>query len=268
MHRKAIEINGQKISYYESPGKGPAVVMIHGCAMSGLSWERQFESPLGEKYRLIAVDLPGHGQSDNASEPKKTYTLPGYADILVSFVNHLALEKAVFVGYSLGGHIIFEAADRLPASGIVTIGSTVVDAPPSIPKAFHPHAAFPLAFKADWTEEDINAFQDAVFGSQTPYGSFRNDILRSDGKARQVLGESIRPGGFKDEVEVVSKLNIPIAVVLGEKDGYINKSYLDGIDIPDLWRGEIQIIPDAGHTPQWEQPGRFNALLDAFINSL
>lgn len=265
MQHKETQINGQRIAYHESPGKGPAVVMIHGNSMSGLSFLKQLESPLGEKYRLIAIDLPGHGRSDNAAEPERAYTLPGYAEILVSFVNRLGLEKAVFVGYRLGGHIILEAEDRLSVSGIITTGSTPVDVPSSIPSAFHPHPAFPLAFKADWTEEDISAFQAGVFDSAEPYDFFRNDILRSHGLARETLGESIRPGGFKDEVKVVSKLTVPIAIMLGERDGYINKSYIDGLNIPNLWRGEIEVIPDAGHIPQWEQPERFNALLEKFI---
>lgn len=272
MQQKEIVINGQKIAYYESPGPstslrtGPTVVMIHGNSMSGLCFQKQLKSPLGERNRLIAIDLPGHGRSDKAADPQRAYTLPGYAEMLVSFINILGLQKAVFVGYSLGGYIIMEAADRLPASGIVTIGATALDDPSSIPNAFLPNPAFPLAFKADWTEEDIKTFQTAVFGSIEPYDFFRDDIQRTDKRAREVLGESIVPGGFKDEVKVLEGLKIPIAVILGDNDGYINRSYIEGLNIPTLWRGDIQIIPDAGHTPQWEQPERFNSLLDEFIN--
>src|SRR3989304_7031405 len=118
MQHKEIQINGKKIAYYESDGKGQAVVMIHGTSLSSLSFRKQFESPLGERYRLIAIDLPGHGMSDNALEPEKTYTLPGNADILVSFVKQLGLQKAVFVGWSLGAYVTLEAADRLPAAGL------------------------------------------------------------------------------------------------------------------------------------------------------
>lgn len=274
MHHKEIQINGQKIAYYESPGPstslrtGQAVVMIHGNSMSGLCFQKQLKSPLGERNRLIAIDLPGHGLSEPASAPQMAYTLPGYAKTLVSFVNILGLQKAVFVGYSLGGHIIIEAADRLPASGIVTIGATALDDPSSIPNAFLPNPAFPLTFKADWTEEDINTFQTAVFGSVEPYDTFRDDILRSDKRARPALGESIVPGGFKDEVKVLEGLKIPIAVILGDNDGYVNRSYIEELNIPTLWRGNIQIIPEAGHTPQWEQPERFNSLLGEFITDI
>ena len=41
--------------------------------------------------------------------------------------------------------------------------------------------------------------------------------------------------------------------------------YISGLKMPTLWRGAIQFIPDAGHTPNWEQPEAFNALLEAFI---
>lgn len=270
MAPKFIQLGHQRIAYYESRGTGPAVVMIHGNSMSGLSFLKQLESPLGERYRLIAIDLPGHGMSDKAPEPEKGYTLPGYAEMLVSFVNQLRLQKAVFVGWCFGGYILMEAANSLPAAGLIIYGAAPIASQSSIHDAFLPNPAFPLAFKADWTEEDIKLFFSIAIGSDEkdlpPF--FREDILRSDGRTRQVLGESVGAGNFRDEVNAVANLTHPIAFILGEKDGYVRKSYLEGLHIPTLWRGKIQIIPDAGHTPQWEQPEAFNSLLEEFIEDV
>jgi len=45
----------------------------------------------------------------------------------------------------------------------------------------------------------------------------------------------------------------------------VNVSYISSLTMPTLWRGAVQIIPKAGHAPHWEQPERFNTLLEAFI---
>jgi pimeloyl-ACP methyl ester carboxylesterase len=123
------------------------------------------------------------------------------------------------------------------------------------------------AFKAELSEEEMDAFVAAFFApSQTDIpDTFKTDMRRTDGQARQVMGGSIAPGGYKDEVEVVANLSLPLAILHGEQEQLINGSYIDGLTMPTLWRGAVQRIPKAGHAPQWEQPAQFNALLEAFI---
>lgn len=266
MKLKYIRLGQKRVAYHESPGNGPAVILVHGNSMSGLSFQKQFESKLGDKYRLIAPDLPGHGISDDALEPAETYTLPGYAETLVSFVNHLGLQKAFFAGFSLAGHIVLEAADRLPASGIMIIGAPAVSTPSSMPEAFLPNLAVPLVFKPEWTEDDMGIFQASVFGAAKPYDQFTGDISRADGRSRQILGESIMCGEFRDEVKVLADIKIPVAVVLGEHDALVNGAYVERLNIPTLWDGKIQVIPEAGHMPQWDQSDRFNDLLGQVLN--
>jgi pimeloyl-ACP methyl ester carboxylesterase len=220
------------------------------------------------EFRLVAVDLPGHGQSESAADPQSTYTLPGYASIIVEVAEKLGLEDAVFVGWSLGGHIVLEASDQLPAAaGLALFGTPPIAFPPAMAEAFLPHPAMESAFKAELTEEEMDAFVAAFFApSQTDIpDTFKTDMRRTDGQARQVMGGSIAPGGYKDEVEVVANLSLPLAILHGEQEQLINGSYIDGLTMPTLWRGAVQRIPKAGHAPQWEQPAQFNALLEAFI---
>ena len=270
MQHKEIQINNQKIAYYESQGKGPAVVLIHGNSCSGLCFKKQLEGPLAEKYRLIAIDLPGHRRSDNAADHEKTYTLPGYAEILVSFIEQLDLRRAVFAGWSLGGYVILEGADKLPAIGLM-----IFETPPVSSMAQFQEACFPVpelisGFKPILTEEEALAWSARFFspGANDIPEFIISDIMRTDGKARECLGASAVKGEFKDEIGVVAGLSIPMAVTHVEEEQMINYAYLKRLAIPTLWRGEIQVIPDAGHTPQWEQPDRFNELIDEFIESL
>lgn len=268
MNPKFLQLGTQKIAYYESSGKGPAVVMMH--RLSGRCFKKQFESHLGEKYRLIAIDLPGHGMSEPASDPQKAYTLPGYAEMLVSFVNSLGLKRAVFVGWCLGGHIILEAADRLNASGLMIFGTPPVSSLTQFQEACFPHPALSRIFNPELSDEEISAWVAACFcpGAADIPDFMAMDLKQADGMSREILGLSVINGNFKNEIEVAVTLNVPLAIIHGEKDQITNPAYLRKLHIPTLWRNEIQIIPDAGHTPQWEQPEAFNRLLEEFIEDV
>ena len=89
--------------------------------------------------------------------------------------------------------------------------------------------------------------------------------MRTDGRARSNLGASIVPGGARDEVAVVRDLEVPLAVLHGEAEQLVNGGYFASVPMPTLWRGAVQVIPGAGHTPHWETPEAFDALLAAFV---
>lgn len=269
MTTKTVQVNSLSIAYRESSGKGSAVVLVHGNSASSRVFQPQLESSLGEKHRLVAVDLPGHGESANASDPAASYNMPGYADVLVSVANQLELEQAVFVGWSLGGHIVIEAIPRLPqAAGFMIYGTPPLAFPPDMANAYLPNPAMATAFQPDMTDAEADAFSLACFkpGTTEIPRIFHDDIRRTDGQARVGLAASIRPGGYSDEVIAVAQMTAPLAIVHGEQEQLVNAAYIQSLTMPTLWRGSIQIIPNAGHAVNWEQPEQFNMLLEAFIN--
>ena len=118
-----IDAPNGAIAVHESAGEGPPVVLIHGNSSSSRVFSRQLDGRLGERFRLVAVDLPGHGESDDAKDPS-TYSLPGHARAVWAVVNAFGLHEAWFVGWSLGGHVALEMAPDLPqASGLLIFGA-------------------------------------------------------------------------------------------------------------------------------------------------
>ena len=269
MKVKYIEVPSQKIAYYESEGEGTPVLFVHGNSASGRAFQKQLERDLGRQYRLVAMDLPGHGDSPMASDPQ-TYTLPGYARVVVETAEALEMADAVFVGWSLGGHLLLEAADDLEAAGILIFGTPPLADPPAMADAFLENPAVNVGFTANVTEEMARQYAQSFLapGASTDPTPFVQDILRTYGGARQTLGGSVQPGGYKDEVKVVARMNTPLAVIHGAQEQLINGDYIQQMEMPSLWRGELQLIENAGHAPQWEQPERFNELLAAFINEV
>jgi pimeloyl-ACP methyl ester carboxylesterase len=101
---RAFSVNGVKIHYLVE-GQGEPVVLIHGLHSSALmNWgPNGIMSELAKDHQVIALDLPGHGQSDKPND-EKAYGLQLVADV-VALLDELKIKKAHIVGYSLGGMI-------------------------------------------------------------------------------------------------------------------------------------------------------------------
>jgi pimeloyl-ACP methyl ester carboxylesterase len=269
MKTTTLESHAGKIVCHESDGTGRTLVLVHGNSASSKAFAKQFESPLGRTHRVIAFDLPGHGDSDNATDPAATYNMPGYARVLRDVVKQLGAEDAVFAGWSLGGHIVLEAAPDLPrAKGFAIFGTPPLGFPPAMEQAFLPTPAMAFTFAPELNEEQARAYVAAAFrpGVADLPPQMIADVLRTDGRARAQLALSIGPNGFRDEVAIVAQLKQPLAVLHGADEQLINGAYFDTLKMPTLWRGKVQVIDNAGHLPQWEQADKFNALMDAFVS--
>ncbi len=252
-----------ELAVHRSNGTGASVVLLHGNSCSSRAFSRQLSGPLGRQFSLAALDLPGHGESSDAL----AYSLPIYAKALVDTVHHLALSNAVFVGWSLGGHVLLEAAADLPrAAGVMIVATPPLGKPPDFAAAFRPHPAGALLFRPEFTTADCAEFAAVAFGPGAGQQlELVDDLRRADGRARTGLGASIPSGDYRDELAAVHHLRCPLAIVLGEHDPLIQPSYFARLQAPTLWRGSVQTIPAAGHAPHWQNPQAFDALLAAFV---
>jgi len=267
MNKEVLQIGPNSIAVYQSDGTGPAALLVHGNSSSAKSFQRQLDGSLGKQFRLVAMDLPGHGDSAPAADPQATYSPGGYAAVVAGVANQLGLTGAVFVGWSLGGHILLEAADQLSdAAGFMIFGTPPIAVPPAMEAAFLPNPAMGAAFNPALSEEEMSAFVSAFFkpgGEAADF--FLEDVRRTDGQARAFLGASLGTGSYKDEVQIVENLSVPLAILHGEHEQLINGDYFNSLTIPTLWRGAVQVVSDAGHALHWEQAEQFDALPQEFL---
>ncbi|MEM7331591.1 MAG: alpha/beta hydrolase [Chloroflexota bacterium] len=271
MNPKMVMAGGQRIATYDSGGEGTAVFFLHGNSASSLTFKAQLEGDFGKKYRAVAMDLPGHGESEKAADPENTYHMPGYAAVLADVAQQLGVEDGVFVGWSLGGHIVLEAHQLLSkAAGFAIFGTPPLAYPPDMENGFLPNPNMAAAFADALTPEQMKGFAEACLApnSSLDLAPFVADIARTDGLARATMGGSIAPGNYADEVEIVKRLKRPLAILQGEHEQLVNPNYFGMIEIPTLWRGSIQTIQDAGHTPQVENAAAFSKVIADFVDDV
>jgi len=270
MSEQKMDVGGQEIAYLESPGGGRPVIFVHGNSASARTWRPLLDGSFGRRFRCLALDLPGHGQSAPAADPA-VYSLPGYAAVLANFARAAGATDAVVVGWSLGGHIALEAAPAMPATrGFVIFGAPPVADAGQLAEAFQPNPAMNVGFTADVSAADAQAYAASFTapGSTLALDGFTADILATDGTARASLLASIGAGTFADEVAIVTGLRQPLAILHGRGEQLVSLGYLQGLTVPGLWRGAVQLIDGAGHAPHQETPVQFAELLEQFIADL
>lgn len=263
---KKIQLSKLSIAYRENEGTGSPVLLIHGNSCSSRAFEKQL-SNLNQK--VVAIDLPGHGDSDHLPDHTH-YNIPAYAKVVAEAAEKLGIEEAVVVGWSLGGHIALEVVKWMPkAKGFVIYGTPPISFPPAMEEAFLPNPAVGVGFTPDVNEEQATSFANAFFkNGKSPVVPYIEDILKTDGNARAGLGASITPDGFEDEIAIVGNMKVPLAILHGADESLVNGDYLKKLDIPKLWKGNVQMVENAGHAAHWDNSEAFNALIDAFCNDV
>lgn len=268
--QRGVRVGDQQVAFAASAGTGRPVVLLHGNSSSARVWQPLLASGFGDRFRCLALDLPGHGRSAPATRPE-VYSLPGYATILAGFLTELEAKDAVIVGWSLGGNIALEAAPRLPdVTGFAILGTPPVGTAEQLAEAFFPNPAVSIGFTAELDHDAARCYAESFLAprSTLPLTDFIADILATDGAARADLLTSVQAGRFANQVDIVAKLNQPIAVLHGQHEQLVNLDYLRSLTIPTLWRHAVQVLPDAGHTPQMETPQALAEILTEFLTDL
>ena len=246
--------------YYESTGDGQSLLFIHGLGSSTRDWEPQV-AEFAKSYRVITMDLRGHGQSEKPAGP---YTIPEFAADVAGLLESLHASPAHIVGLSLGGAVAFQLAidhqAMLKSLTIVNSGPSMGGTPEqaqaeiarrvgivqqmgmrAMGQALAPnlfpaaeHAALRETFVERWAENDPQAYIEAT---------------------RSLLGF--------DVTSQLGKIQCPVLIIAAEHD-YTPVAAKQAY-IKLMPNAELVVIPGAHHGTPMEQPEAFNAALERFL---
>ncbi len=272
---KVTSADGTKISVneYGNPAGRP-ILLVHGFTQSRLSWTRQFTDPaLAARYRIVAMDLRGHGESDKPAGP---YTPKLQAEDVHAVVTSLGLVKPVAVGWSLGGVVVL---DYLAHYGVGSVSKVLfVDAgygrssDPKAPATSGPGllANMPLMLNDDAAVNGRGtlAFLQACTHAPLPpadlaFALSYNMLATPASRRATIAGRRGAPEDYERNVmPALRAAGVPVIAMTGARDTIVLPSAAG--DIARATGGKVVEYPDVGHIPFMEATARFNADLAAF----
>ncbi|HTX10883.1 MAG TPA: 2-succinyl-6-hydroxy-2,4-cyclohexadiene-1-carboxylate synthase [Solirubrobacteraceae bacterium] len=227
----------------------PAVVLLHGFTHTGASWD-PVVSALGERYRVLALDIRGHG-SASARVP---VALAGVLDDVAS----LAPDRFTLVGYSMGGRIALHAALALPGrlERLVLIGASPGIADPAEREA---RRRDDDRLADELEEMSIEQFarrwaQTPVLAGQPPdvAAAVHADRLRNDPAGLAAALRGLGTGVLPSLWERLGEIRVPVALVVGERDEKFRA--IAAQMSSGLREAEVILVPGAGHAVHLEAP--------------
>jgi len=265
-----VDIDGLALNV-DRYGMGPPVVLLHGFTGSRTSWYDVVRAIDGE-FTTLAVDLIGHGWSGSPASVERYEMARAVAD-LVALLRKCGFDRAVWVGYSLGGRTALQLAVQHPeaVSALVLEGASPGLATEQ-ERADRVAADEALARKAE--VEGVEAFIDywqsiPLWDSQkTTLTEPQRVALRQQRLAQRATGlaNSLRGMGTGSQAWVgdrLGELRVPVLLTAGRLDTKFSAIAREmGQQIPDA---RVEIIEDAGHCAHLEQPAAFNAVLLDFL---
>jgi pimeloyl-ACP methyl ester carboxylesterase len=272
-----VQVRNIRVAMLDEGQGEQTLILIHGLGSNAKAWLRNI--PVwAEKYRVLALDLPGYFKSDKGYYP---YSMDFYATVLIELMDSLSLDKAVFVGHSMGGQIAMTAALDYPqrVSQLVLVSTAgfetfsegeadwfrkvmtvelVRDTPiRSIATNLH-NNFYAMPEAADFMITDRIAVRQAEGFEDYCYAVVRNVSAMVDAPVHDRLGD----------------IRQPTLIIFGEQDALIPNPYLHGGFTSDIAaigadlipNNELLLIPACGHFAQFEKPEVVNQAVISFLD--
>ncbi|MGH2568696.1 MAG: alpha/beta fold hydrolase [Bacteroidota bacterium] len=259
-----IKLNDVQINYVErGMPQGLPAVFIHGFPFSHSMWEPQMLA-LPSEIRAIAYDVRGHGESDVADG---IYSIELFVDDLMALLDHLVLQQAVLCGLSMGGYIALRAIERHPdrVKGLILCDTqSAADSNEGKVK----RSASIKAVKTNGVKAFAEGFVKAVFAAQTfEKNPAAVETIRAMIEANSPLGITgtlLALAARTDTSATLANIKVPTLILVGEHDAITPVAASQSMH-EKIAGSKMQVIPNAAHMSNLENPSDFNAALLKFL---
>jgi 3-oxoadipate enol-lactonase len=250
----------------EGPENAPVIIFIHGFPFNKNMWEKQSEA-LKNKYRVVAIDLRGHGNSDAG---KEDFSINLFAEDLIHIMDLLQISRAVLCGLSMGGYISLNALERFPNyfSALILCDTQCIADTSEVKekrkKTIHFIKENGLEKYAD--ESLKNLFADGSFSTKKEEIAFiRETILKTSADS---VCNTLRALADRSETCATLKdIKIPVLILVGREDKITPPSAAQLMH-EKIEDSQMHIIEQAGHVSNMENPGDFNKYLKNFLDKI
>ncbi|HJW70350.1 MAG TPA: alpha/beta fold hydrolase [Candidatus Binatia bacterium] len=263
IHRRDLVIDGLRLHVAEA-GSGPALLLVHGLTASHAVWQPTIEA-LADRWRVIAPDLPGHGES---AKPDAPYTVDFFAGMMRSLARMLDVPEAVVCGSSLGGRVALELALWYPAFtralvlAAPAVGYSIAMRP--VGQALQALTG-PRILRAS-----LERFFQQNFHDRTRIGHIARRRILEERLAAPDFPDFTRAvarslaGVLRSEPQPVERVTQPVLVVWGRQDQLVPLRRSQEL-MRRIPHARLQVLERCGHLPMLEQPGAFNGAVGEFL---
>ena len=256
VYMETVTHHGRETAYRTVPGdgSGPVTLYVHGSGATHRLWSHQY-APGGPVHPAVAVDLSGHGDSEDVATAPGRETLHAYAADVVAVAR--AVDATVLVGNSLGGAVTQWVAletDWEPAA-LVLAGTG-----PSLPV---------FDGLLEWLDDDFERAVEFLHGRDRLFHSADDSLLGPSREQMRAVGRRVTRRDFCtcDRFDVRDRLpaiDVPTLALCGEHDQLTPRSYHETL-AGELPRGEFTVVSDAAHLAMLERPAAFDRAVDGFL---
>lgn len=265
-------VDGVRV-HYVSAGSGPSLVLIHGYLVSQHCFSLVL-STLAERFAVLAVDLPGHGESDRPAH--YPYTIEAFSHTVAGLLDALGIGKTAVLGHSMGGAVAAALAVANPerVSHLVGVDPYLLPIPfPLEGKVAMLPVLGELLFTKLYRKSDLyryfrrDVYLDPALPTEETMQFYWERFNRPGG--RQALYRTLQTLARMEAVEdLAARIVCPTFFVWGAEDKLVPPAHAGRLR--PLLRGHLRgvvIIPGSGHSPQEERPGPFCEAVLSFLES-
>jgi pimeloyl-ACP methyl ester carboxylesterase len=245
---------------------GPPLLFIHGFSQCALAWNRQLHSDLADTFRLVALDMRGHGLSDKPREGYGDSQL--WADDVNAVIRSLGLVRPILCGWSYGPLVILDYIRHYGeehVGGINFVGGVTKLGSEAALAALDPRFLnlVPGFFSAD-AEECVRALSSLV------EACFADDLTHAE--RWMMLGYNVTVPPFVrqalfsrafDNDDLLPQLRAPVLITHGARDAVVKPAVIEQ-QMAGIRHAQVHVIPDAPHACFWAAARTYNALLRDF----
>lgn len=266
---EVVVIDDETWHYLEGgPKDAEVMLLIHGFGGDKDNWTR-YAKYLTDEYRVIALDLPGFGESARHSD--WNYSLPSQRERVHVFVQELGLDRFHVTGNSMGGHLAIlyalEHPSRIASIGLFDNGGVIPPNPSDLQLALEQGRNPLVADSVDQFGElvDFVTFK-RPFIPWPVEGVFAKNAV-ANAEFNRFIFKMLSGNNFINLEPILADLEGPVLILWGENDRVLDVSSID-VMRPLLPDAEIVIMKETGHLPMIERPAETAAHYLAFIGRL
>jgi non-heme chloroperoxidase len=249
---------------------GRPIMFIHGFSQCWLAWSRQMRSDLADDYRLVAMDLRGHGLSDKPREGYADSKL--WAEDVNAAIQGLRLDHPILCGWSYGSLVTLDYIRHYgeeSISGVNFIGAVTKLGSDEAMSVLAPEfLSLVPGFFATGVEESVRSLASLlrICFAQEPSTEELYLMLGYNVSVPPYVRQALLSRSF-DNDDLLPRIRKPVLITHGAHDGVVKPTAVDKHKA-GLAHAQIQMMPNAGHAPFWEDAAAFNQRLRAFSASL